>query len=382
MNPKFDKPYTFDRVVRISISIVIFIALLLLIRRLSGALIPFLISWLIAYMINPLVNFIQIKLRFKIRALSVLTALILVFGAIGTAIYFLAAPMAKEIADLSSMVKTFAQTQQDLSFLPDSWENYLKETASMEHVQEFFTMEKITTIAQKALPRIWGVVSGSVDILLSFAVIFIMLLYIVFILIDFENISKGWIHLIPAKHRDSVASVAEDIKFSMNKYYRNQALIAFTVGVLFAIGFNIIGMPLATVMGIIIMFLNLIPYMQTFAIPPIILLLLLKSIECDQSFGMLLLFFAIVFAIVQGFQDGFLVPRIMGKAMGLNPAVVLLSLTIWGSLLGVVGMIIALPFTSLLTTYYRRFVLYENEKGESYSITNPPPKDQDIIDKK
>jgi predicted PurR-regulated permease PerM len=69
----------------------------------------------------------------------------------------------------------------------------------------------------------------------------------------------------------------------------------------------------------------------------------------------------IVFVVVQGIQDLFLVPKIMGKAMGLNPAVILLSLSIWGSLLGIVGMIIALPITTLLISYYKRFILNKEE---------------------
>jgi predicted PurR-regulated permease PerM len=69
----------------------------------------------------------------------------------------------------------------------------------------------------------------------------------------------------------------------------------------------------------------------------------------------------IVFLVVQGIQDLFLVPKIMGKAMGLNPAVILLSLSIWGSLLGIVGMIIALPATTLLISYYKRFILNKEE---------------------
>lgn len=278
------------------------------------------------------------------------------------------------------MIKTFAQSQQDFSFLPDSWEAFMRETASMESVQEFFTIEKITELSKEIGPRLWGLVSGSVNMVLSLAVVLIMLLYVIFILLDFEKISVGWIRLVPTKYREITLVVSDDIKFSMNKYYRNQAMIAFTVGTLFTIGFNIIGLPMATVMGIIMMFLNLIPYLQTFAIPPILLLVLLKSIQTDQNFGMGLLLFGIVFAIVQGFQDGYLVPKVMGKAMGLNPAIVLLSLTIWSSLLGMLGMIIALPFTSIITTYYRRFVLYEDDKGEAYSESNPPPSNESIIE--
>lgn len=380
MNPSFDKPYTFDRVVRISISVIILIAFFLLVRRISGALVPFLASWLLAYLMNPLVNFLQHKVRLKVRLIAVLTTLIIVFGGIGAAIYFLAAPVTKEIIDLSGMIKTFAQSQQDLSFLPDSWEDFLRDYASMATVQEFFTIEKITELARELGPRLWGIVSGGVNMILSFAVVLIMLLYIIFILLDFEKISAGWIRLVPTKYRDMTIVVADDIKYSMNKYYRNQAMIAFTVGTLFTIGFNIIGLPMATVVGITMMILNLVPYLQTLAIPPIILLVLLKSIQTDQSFGMGLLLFGIVFAIVQGLQDGYLVPKVMGKAMGLNPAIVLLSLTIWSSLLGMLGMIIALPFTSLITTYYRRFILYENDEGEAYSDVNPPPSNEHIID--
>ena len=66
-----------------------------------------------------------------------------------------------------------------------------------------------------------------------------------------------------------------------------------------------------------------------------------------------------VFAVVQLIQDMYLTPRIMGHVMGLNPAIILLSLSIWGSLMGIIGLIIALPLTTLLLSYYRRFILKE-----------------------
>ena len=65
----------------------------------------------------------------------------------------------------------------------------------------------------------------------------------------------------------------------------------------------------------------------------------------------------IVFAVVQTIQDAFLTPKIMGKVTGLNAAIILLSLSIWGSLLGMLGMIIALPLTSLLLSYYQRYII-------------------------
>ena len=60
-----------------------------------------------------------------------------------------------------------------------------------------------------------------------------------------------------------------------------------------------------------------------------------------------------------------LVPKIMGKAMGLNPAILLLSLSVWGSLLGFLGLIIALPLTTLLIAYYQRYVTKEVAGSEA-----------------
>ena len=67
-----------------------------------------------------------------------------------------------------------------------------------------------------------------------------------------------------------------------------------------------------------------------------------------------------MFAVVQMIQDSLLTPKIMGKVTGLNSAIILLSLSIWGSLLGVLGMIIALPMTTLMLTYYQRYIIKKN----------------------
>lgn len=64
----------------------------------------------------------------------------------------------------------------------------------------------------------------------------------------------------------------------------------------------------------------------------------------------------LVYVISQSICDYILTPHIMGKEMGLNPAVILLSLSVWGSLLGIIGMIIALPVTSLIMTYYEQYI--------------------------
>ena len=146
----------------------------------------------------------------------------------------------------------------------------------------------------------------------------------------------------------------------MNSYFRGQGLVAFCVGVLFSIGFVIVDFPLAVGLGMFMGFLNLVPYLQTLGFVPMILLALLEAADTGQNFWWILLPAVIVVAVVQVLQDTVLVPKIMGSAMGLNPAVILLSLSVWGSLLGFIGLIIALPLTTLLISYYKRFVLEES----------------------
>lgn len=57
----------------------------------------------------------------------------------------------------------------------------------------------------------------------------------------------------------------------------------------------------------------------------------------------------------------FVVPKVMGKAMGMNPAILLLSLSVWGSLLGFIGLIIALPLTTLIMSYWQRYITKDKE---------------------
>ena len=155
----------------------------------------------------------------------------------------------------------------------------------------------------------------------------------------------------------SSVSIGNDIEESMNRYFRGQALVAGLVGILFSIGFLIVGLPLAIVLGLFIGVLNMVPYLQLIGIIPTILLCLVSASDTGTNFWLLFGACILVFIIVQIIEDVFIVPRVMGKVTGLNPAIILLSLSIWGTLLGFVGMIIALPLTTLCLSYYQRYVI-------------------------
>ena len=88
-----------------------------------------------------------------------------------------------------------------------------------------------------------------------------------------------------------------------------------------------------------------------------VLLALLKAAETGENFWGVLLLVALVYVVAQLIQDLVIVPRIMGRIMGLSPALILLSLSIWGYLLGFFGLIIALPLTTLILSYYKRYII-------------------------
>jgi len=97
--------------------------------------------------------------------------------------------------------------------------------------------------------------------------------------------------------------------------------------------------------------------LQLVGLIPTIILAIVKAADTGQNFWFILLMALAVFAVVQIIQDTFLTPKIMGHVTGLNSAIILLSLSIWGSLLGILGMIIALPMTTLLINYYQKYII-------------------------
>ena len=378
------RPFTLDRTVRLLISIAIGALLLYAVNYLRDVLLPFLVSWLLAYMIHPIVRFFQYRLKLRNRGLSVTVTLLLLIGSIAGIIALLYPLIATEVHKMDLLLNTYMRSESNGGIIPVEWIEQLSSIWSNMDLHALLQNSDIQGAIKSMLPKMWSVVNTSFNAVMSLAVVFISILYLVFILMDYEKISNGWIHIIPPKYRSFISELAEDLETGMNRYFRGQALVASLVGVLFAIGFSIMGLPLAIIIGLFLGLLNMVPYLQVIGIAPCLLLGLLQAAESGTSYGLILLFITLVFIIVQCIQDLFLVPKIMGDVTGMNPAIILLSLSIWGALLGVTGMIIALPMTTLCISYYKRFVL----KGETLpfiqedSLPSPTDTSNDSPDNK
>ena len=355
-----EKRITFDSFIRGIISTLIIIGILYLVNYLSSVLLPFFIAWLIAYMIYPMVTFCQFKLRVKNRTVSILLVMFLLMALLTLAFSLLAPPIIDEFGKLKELLTAYFIEGSEKAAVPEAITIFIKEHININQIQSAINEEHISDMLQKLLPKAWNIFTHSVNLIVSIFAAFIVLLYTFFILLDYETLAKGWSGLVPMKYREMSIRIVNDVKDGMNRYFRGQALVALLVGILFSIGFVIIDFPLAIGFGLFIGLLNMVPYLQLIALVPTILLALLKAAETGENFWWILICALLIFCIVQVIQDGFIVPKIMGRITGLNPAIILLSLSIWGALMGIVGMIIALPCTTIILSYYKRYI----KKGE------------------
>jgi predicted PurR-regulated permease PerM len=371
------KPYTFDKVIRMLIAGLVITGLVLFVRYLSNVLVPFFIAVLLAYLIDPLVCFIQKKMRVKHRGISVIFALLFLSLLISLVLWWLIPQFVDEMQKMAQLIKTYLKNTSYHDILPPQLDQWLREMLASQDLQKILNTSDLTKTLKDVSKPVLQVFSGSLNILFGTLGFLIVLLYLIFILIDYPKMESSWPKLIPVKYRSLALEIAQDLKLSMRIYFRNQFLIAMTVGILMATGFKIIDLPMGITLGLLIGVLNIIPYLQVVGFLPAILLALLKSMETGDSFWQILLSVFIVIAIVQLLQDTILIPRIMGKAYNMNPAIILLSLSIWGSIMGLLGMLLALPLTTLFISYYRRLVIKEPLNSGLLAPKKSPPEKED-----
>jgi predicted PurR-regulated permease PerM len=346
--------------------------ILYFIRAHSSVLTPFFIAVFLVYLFNPFVRFIQFKLRVKKRIPSVILAMLTIIGGLSLIFFIMVPQFVNEMIRMGGLIQNYTQKVDYKDIIPGNFEIYLKDYIEKHKIEEYFKPENLSVVLEKATGHIWSFISGSVQVFSVFTGIVIVMLYMVFLLIDFENLEKKWPTLLPSKYRPMATSIVNDLQKGMNTYFRMQGLISLIAGTLFAIGFKIIGLPLAITMGILMGLLNMVPYMYLLGIIPGLLLALLSALDSENTFLHEAISVLIVIGSVQLFQDLVLLPRIMGRAYNLNPAVMLLSLSIWGSLLGFIGLLLALPLTTILISYYRRYILNETNEPEQQATLAEP----------
>ncbi len=357
-----NRPYTFDRVFRMAVAVAVVWGGITVLGYLSDVLVPFVVALLLAYLVNPLTLRIQ---RFvPSRGAAALLSLFCIMGATCGLAALIVPMITAEVRHMGTLITEFANNpalaDKASRQLPAEVWAVLKDLLNQHDLRDFFTstqgLDMVQTAARKMLPGLWGAIKGARDLVIAVMGLLVILLYTVFLLLDFQKVRENWQHILPPAWRMPVQLFMADFETGMNRYFRAQALVAAIVGVLFAIGFSMAGLPLAILLGVLIGILNMVPYLQILGFIPALMLGLIQWLETGTSLAMIMLMILAVFAVVQLIQDLLLTPRFMGQAMGLSPWMIMLSLSIWGKLLGLLGLLIALPLTVLCLSYYRRVI--------------------------
>lgn len=360
---------TFDKFIRWAGTAVIVFGVLYLVNYLSGVLLPFCVAWLFAYLLYPMVNFVQHRMRVKVRAIAIIITMALVVAIIGGVVYLIIPPMIEQFEKLGHFLTRWVYHTTHTNDLTAYISQWLDENRN--DIERFFHSDEFGNAVKSAMPKLFNFVGQTASILMSVVASMITLLYMFFILLDYEFLTNNWVRIFPKKNRNFWRELIKDVERELNNYIRGQSMVALCMGIMFCIGFTIMDFPMAIGLGILIGILDLVPYLHTFALIPTAFLAMLKAADTGQNFWVIFGLAVGLFIVVQIITDMIVTPKIMGKAMGLNPAILLLSLSVWGTLLGFVGLIIALPLTTLIIAYWQRYVTKEkvstakdNENGD------------------
>ncbi len=357
----FLKPViNFDRFVRGLLFLAVITVLVLGLRWLSPVLIPFFAAWAIAWILAPVVNFFQNTCRLRSRVLSVLITLALLIG-LGCAVaWLIIPPLIDGVTQIKEALLSYLASGHIRNVhLPEWLDHLMQQWLDQEKIQSMLRSDNLMKTIRETLPHVWNMLVSTANLVMSLVGAAFGALYLFFLLLDYDYYTTAWINWLPRARRNFFRRLSEDLGHNMRGYFRGQALVALSNCVMFTLGFWIIGLPMPLGMGLFVGLISFIPYVQVVGFAPAAVLALMEMSDTGRSFWGLMALVLLVYIVVQVLQDTVFTPRIMGKIMGLSSAMVLLSLSIWSYMAGIIGLIIALPLTTIILAYYKRYILKE-----------------------
>ena len=356
------KKYDFDRTVRLVGTIILVVAAIYVIKYLSGILLPFLVGCVLAYMLDPIVRFIMRIFHTKKRTFPAVLTMVLFFGGLLLAIYLVMPTVIDNFVEMGHNLSKYVQKEVQSAHMPSWLAQYVNEYLNPDAIAKLFSKEQWMNIANEVMKGSFSVLGSTFHVIFAMLSWLLALLYMFFVLIDYDVIARSFKAAVPQRYRKMVFRIFDDVTGTMSSYFRGQALVSLFVGIIFAVEFYIIGLPMPIVFGLSIGVLNMVPYLQLISIPVAAFFCVVQSVATGQPFWPLAWWTVGAYCLCQLIQDMILIPLIMRSQMGLRPAIVFLALAIWSYILGFIGLIIALPITSLLISYYSEFVLHQPTK--------------------
>lgn len=339
--------------------------------------IPIIVAAVFYYFLVPIVDFMErhkIKRVWGILILFVIIVGLIAWGAI------VAVPKIQE--QLTSFITNFPSYVDTLS-------NQIEKFMSNSKIAEFQpqidkvvndTMDSLSTIIQnfsKGTIQSIGNIVGAVAN--TFLVILTAPFILFYLLKDGKKLPGYIVKFLPNRFRPITLQVMKEMNTKVSQYIRGQLTVAFTVAVMFIIGFSAIGLDFAVTLGVVAGFLNLIPYLGSFlAMIPAVFLALVAG-------PMMVLKVAIVFVIEQTIEGRVVSPLVLGSQLNVHPVTIIFILLTSGKIWGVAGVVLGIPvyaalkvlITYLFEWYKKVSSLYDEGKKEKL-LTEPP---EDPVDK-
>jgi len=325
--------------------------------------VPVLISFLLAYICNPFVT--RLEKRRIPRTLGILILLALFVQVVLIFVLFVVPLLAHQLDEFvqkvpgyTVAVKTWLIPRIERLFdttLPNASEVL---SAAMDRFGS--DLSSIASSAASPLKEVATFAAAGTFFLFSFvATLFLIPFFTFFLLRDFDKLGGIWMRLTPTRHHAWMKELVHDMDATMSSWLRGQILVMFILGTLYSVGYSFVGITLSLFIGLLTGFMAFIPYVGAFMG---FLLALMMAVLDGGGWGPVLGVTA-VFGVVQGLDAFFITPNVLGKSVGLNPALVVASLMTFGILWGFWGALIAVPFAALLAVLVRHTLkLYEGSE--------------------
>ena len=326
------------------------------IGRYSGVLAPVAVAGVLALTLKPVYTWCLVRLRMgPVGAVCAVYASILI--PVGLAVWISGSILVREAAGLLNRLPAITSTvrQRSIDALPalrTTLEKYNLTEKARQAVAD--VTDNIGTTAQTILTKAFSVGRTAFQSLAVILNWMVLPIYVAFLLMMEPLGRKQWEGFLPflkSGTRQDVMMLAEQFVQLIVTFFRGQFVICVAQAMLYAIGFSITGLTYGALIGVILGFINIIPYLGSM----IGLAIALPTALLQDGGGWgLAIWVGVVFAVVQMIEGYILTPRIMGKTTGLHPMAIMVALFFWGSAFGgLLGMILAIPLTAFLVVFWR-----------------------------
>ena len=208
-----EKPLNYERLLRQAGLWLIALAVFLLIDYLSSILLPFFIAWVFAYLLYPMVSFVERRLHIP-RALSIILTLIIVIAVLTGVIYLIIPPMIEQFEKLGSLASDYIHKTANIKSIPDAVADWIDK--NHQDIEDFFRSKDFTEGLKTVMPGVFTFLGQTYSVIMSIIASFITLLYMFFILLDYEYLSDNWIRIFPKKYRPFWQELMGDAKVALH----------------------------------------------------------------------------------------------------------------------------------------------------------------------